>query len=317
MKGYTILSLLTLTLVFTGCTKEVEIDIPGYEEQLVIDGRIETGMPPIVLISRSQDVYAPTDIQSFLNTFVSGAVVTVSDGTTTVVLEEICTNNLPAAYEETVSAMLGIPVSELANYTICAYASTNPAIWGQVGKTYSLSVEVDGETITGETTIVQPTPLDNLFWVPEDGSTTHGFSWATLSDPPNQFDAYNWQIKRINTDVNGDPIDDNFTNPYSPVFDDEFFDGLSFDFYYENPHAYGESIPEEEYWLYELGDTIVVKFSKLDFTTYEFLEKKYTQLATVGNPFATPTNIPNNLNGNALGIWAGYSPTYDTLYCQP
>jgi len=38
---------------------------------------------------------------------------------------------------------------------------------------------------------------------------------------------------------------------------------------------------------------------------------------TAGNPFATPTNIPSNIEGGALGIWVGLSPSVDTLYCQP
>ena len=73
-------------LIFTSCTKEVEIDIPGYAEELVIDGVIETNAPPFVMISKTKDIYAPTDIDAFLNGFVSGATVTVSDGANTVVL---------------------------------------------------------------------------------------------------------------------------------------------------------------------------------------------------------------------------------------
>ena len=68
---------------------------------------------------------------------------------------------------------------------------------------------------------------------------------------------------------------------------------------------------------YPQGDTVVIKSSKMDLQVYEYLEKKYLQLQTAGNPFATPTNIPNNISGGALGIWAGFSPTYDTLVCQP
>ena len=64
-----------------------------------------------------------------------------------------------------------------------------------------------------------------------------------------------------------------------------------------------------------MGDTVVIKLSKMDRNVYEFLEKKYTQLATAGNPFATPTNIPNNISGGALGVWAGFSPSFDTLAC--
>lgn len=311
---YIILSALFL---FSSCTKEVEIDIPGYEEQIVIDGRIETDQPPFVLISKSKNIYAPTDLEAFLSGFVSGATVTVSDGTTTEVLVELCSDNLPPGSEAVVAELLGVPESELANYHICGYTSLNPAIFGQIGKTYSLTVEVEGQTFTSSTSIVNPTALDNLFWQPYGDLTDYGYAWATLTDLGGQFDGYKWEVKRINQDANGDPLDANFVEPFSPVFNDDFFDGLTFDFYYDNPQGYEAGVLDEVAGLYPIGDTLVIKFSKMDEAVYEFMEKKYMQLATAGNPFATPTNIPSNIEGGALGVWAGYAPTFDTLICQP
>ena len=312
----TIYLLSIISLLFS-CTKEVEIEIPGYKEQLVIDGSIETGQPPIVLLTKSSDVYAPTDLSAFFNSFVSGAQISVSNGTTTVDLIEICSDNIPPGSEALVSELLGVSIDELANFHICGYTSFDPSIFGEIGKTYTLSVIFEGQTYTAETKIEQPNPLTNVFWKPDGDLTTHGFSWATLADPPNQFDAYKWEVKRINLDIDGNPMDANFDEPFGPVFDDKFFDGMTFDFFYDNPFGYEDGILDDYAGLYELGDTIVIKFSKIDENVYEFLEKKYIQLSTAGNPFATPTNIPNNISGDALGIWAGYSPTFDTLVCQP
>lgn len=312
----TIYLLSIISLLFS-CTKEVEIEIPGYKEQLVIDGSIETGQPPIVLLTKSSDVYSPTDLSTFFNSFVSGAQISVSNGTTTFDLIEICSDNIPPGSEALVSELLGVSIDDLANFHICGYTSFDPSIFGEIGKTYTLSVIFEGQTYTAETKIEQPNPLTNVFWKPDGDLTTHGFSWATLADPPNQFDAYKWEVKRINLDIDGNPMDANFDEPFGPVFDDEFFDGMTFDFFYDNPFGYEAGILDDYAGLYELGDTIVIKFSKIDENVYEFLEKKYIQLSTAGNPFATPTNIPNNISGDALGIWAGYSPTFDTLVCQP
>ena len=312
----TIYLLSIISLLFS-CTKEVEIEIPGYKEQLVIDGSIETGQPPIVLLTKSSDVYAPTDLSAFFNSFVSGAQISVSNGTTTFDLIEICSDNIPPGSEALVSELLGVSIDELANFHICGYTSFDPSIFGEIGKTYTLSVNFEGQTYTAETKIEQPNPLTNVFWKPDGDLTTHGFSWATLADPPDQFDAYKWEVKRINLDIDGNPMDANFDEPFGPVFDDKFFDGMTFDFFYDNPFGYEDGVLDDYAGLYELGDTIVIKFSKIDENVYEFLEKKYIQLATAGNPFATPTNIPNNISGDALGIWAGYSPTFDTLVCQP
>lgn len=304
-------------MLLVGCTKEVKIDIPGYEQKIVIDGRIETGMPPIVLISTTQDIYSPTTLDAFLNSFQSGAIVTVSDGTNTVVLDEICSDNLPPGTEALAAALFGIPETELANYHLCAYSSFNPAIWGQVGKTYSLKVELNGETFTSSTQIVPPTPLDSVYWVQDPGANPgYGYSWARLTDPPG-YDAYMWEVKRINM-VNGAPKDPAFKATFSPVIDDEFFNGQTFNFYYENPFTWNdETVADADKGYYKQGDSVVIKFSKIDANVYEFLEKKYMQLGTSGNPFASPTTIPSNIQGGAIGLWAGYSPSFDTLYCVP
>lgn len=304
-----------LGLILASCTKEVEIDIPGYEEKIVIDGRIETGQPPFVLLSTSKEVYAPTDVDAFLNGFISGATVTVSDGTNTVVLTEVCSGNLPPGTEELAAQVLGIPADQLQNYDICAYVGLDQAIWGQVGKTYTLTVEYDGKSYTAETTILPPTLLTETYWKPEGDLVNHGFSWAKLADPAGQYDAYFWEANIIGNAA-GDTTDTGFTPTFNPVFDDEFFDGLEFDFAYENPHA-DSGVPDSTRFLYAQGDTVVIKLSKLDKTVYEYYSKKYMQLQTAGNPFATPTNIPTNLSGGALGVWAGFSPYLDTLVCQP
>ena len=307
----------SLVLFLGGCTKEVKIDIPGYEEKIVIDGRIETGMPPIVLVSKTQDIYSPTTLDAFLNSFQSGATVTVSDGTTTVVLDQICSDNLPPGTEAMAAALFGISEEELGNYHLCAYSTFNPAIWGQVGKTYSLKVELNGEVFTSTTQIVAPTPLDSVYWKQDPGANPgYGYSWAKLTDPPG-FDAYMWEVKRINM-VDGNTKDPAFKATFSPVIDDEFFGGQTFDFYYENPFTWDdETVADADKGYYKTGDSVVIKFSKIDAAVYEFLEKKYMQLGTAGNPFASPTVIPSNIQGGAIGLWAGYSPSFDTLYCVP
>ncbi|MFT5858039.1 MAG: hypothetical protein ACI865_000123 [Flavobacteriaceae bacterium] len=310
-------ALFALVVLLNSCTKEVTIDIPGYQEQLVIDGRIETDQPPFVLLSKSKEVYASTDLEAFLNGFVSGAIVTVSNGTTSIQLTEVCSDNLPPGTEALAAQMFGVPVEELQNYTLCAYTSLDPNIWGEIGKSYTLTVTYEGQTYSAETSILSPTSFVNSYWKPDGATPNLGYSWVTLADPAGTFDGYRWDVKRIKSDSLGNQIDQSYRPTFNPIFDDEFFDGLTFDFWYENPYATGEGYTETTQWLYELGDTVVIKLSKMDESVYDYMEKKYTQLQTAGNPFATPTNIPNNIEGGALGIWAGYSPSFDTLICVP
>ena len=300
------LSLLIMGL--NSCSKEVKIDIPGFDEQIVIDGSIETGTPAIIFLSNSKDIYAPTDINSYLSGFISGATVTVSNGTITDTLTEICTDNLPAGFESIAAAFFGLPIEQLVNLHLCAYVSTE--IVGEVGKTYSLKVLYNNKTYTSSTKIENPTALDNLFWREQANLPGYGFSWAKITDSPIMGDAYRWEVKNL-----GDLF---YSKPFQPFTDDRFYNGKTFEFSVENPMSFKDQTIENQYkGYYKLGDTIVVKFSKLGKKEYQFFEKKYNQIYSGGNPFATPTNIPTNIEGGALGIWAGFSPWYDTLICVP
>jgi len=300
--------LLLLIMGLNSCSKEVKIDIPGFDEQIVIDGSIETGTPAIIFLSNSKDIYAPTDINSYLSGFISGATVTVSNGTITDTLTEICTDNLPAGFESIAAAFFGLPIEQLVTLHLCAYVSTG--LVGEVGKTYTLKVIHNNKTYTSSTKIENPTALDNLFWREQVNLPGYGFSWAKITDSPVMGDAYRWEVKNIS--------DGSFSKPFQPFTDDRFYNGLTFEFSVENPMSFRDSTIEDQYkGYYKLGDTIVVKFSKLGKKEYQFFEKKYNQIYSGGNPFATPTNIPTNIEGGALGIWAGFSPWFDTLICVP
>jgi hypothetical protein len=300
--------LLLLIMGLNSCSKEVKIDIPGFDEQIVIDGSIETGTPAIIFLSNSKDIYAPTDINSYLSGFISGATVTVSNGTITDTLTEICTDNLPAGFESIAAAFFGLPIEQLVNLHLCAYVSTG--LVGEIGKTYTLKVLYNNKTYTSSTKIENPTALDNLFWREQVNLPGYGFSWAKITDSPVMGDAYRWEVKNLS--------DLFYSKPFQPFTDDRFYNGKTFEFSVENPMSFKDETIENQYkGYYKLGDTIVVKFSKLGKKEYQFFEKKYNQIYSGGNPFATPTNIPTNIEGGALGIWAGFSPWYDTLICVP
>jgi len=307
MKKYFLFLSLILLGFLTSCSKEVKIDIPGYVEQLVVDGSIQTDQPPIILLSNSQDIYAPTNFEAYLNSFVSGATVTISDGTNTVVLDEICTDNLPPGTESFAAAVFGIPVDELVTLHLCAYTTFNTAMWGQVGKTYTLTITNEGKTYTSTTTIPQPTALNSMFWHPAGGFLDYGYLTGQLSDPGNQVDSYKWEMKKI-----GDLV---YSKPFSPFFNDQFFNGLTFDFEVISPIV-DASLPPQYNGFFHLGDTVILKMSKLGRKEYAFFDKKINQIYSAGSPFATPLNVPTNITGGAMGVWVGYSPWYDTIICQ-
>lgn len=315
MKTFKYISFFLILISLNSCQKEVQLDLPQSEPRLVLDGRIETGLPPFILLSKSNDIYAPTSIEDLAKSFQGGAEIYVSDGTTTVLLDEICSEDLPEEIITQISAQIGISEEILEQVSICFYTSIDESIVGEEGKVYTLQITHENKTYEGQTTLLPPVPLDSLYWKEDEKEADNGLSWVTLSDPPNQYDAYFWEVKRLDRTLE-DSLQDDFRPTFNPAFDDAFFEGLTFDFAYENPHNFNaETVPEER-GFYQRGDTVVVKFSKIDASVYEFYEKKYTQLQSGGSPFANPVNIPSNMSNGLLGVWAGFSPVLDTLICE-
>lgn len=302
-------SLFLLLIVTLSCIKEIDLDLPGHEARIVVDGRIETGQPPFVLLSTSQDIFASTNSNDLLSNYISGATVTVSDGANAVILDELCANDLPAEWQPIIAQLFDISPDELSMLDLCFYTTVNSIIFGEVGKTYDLTISYENEIYEAETTIVPTVSLDTVYWKESKPNGNKGFSWARLSDPAGIYNAYYWEVKRLGQD-------DLFRTTLNPAVDDTFFDGLTFDFPYENPFSFEEEEVDTTVGFYLRGDTVVVKFSSLDKPTFQFLEAKHIQLNTNGSPFATPINLPSNISNGARGVWASYSPHFDTLICE-
>lgn len=308
MKSWWMFLLITLF----SCTKEVKIDIPGYQNQLVVDGIIETGGHPIVLLSQSANIYEQSDLAAYIARFVYDAQLFVIHGNDTFPLTLFTIPELPIDSQKKVAEMLRLDWNEALLLPIKVYSTI--ALIAEASQSYTLHISHQGKSYQGTTYLPKPTPLDTLYWKSEPGTNLYGYSWAKLSDPAHQFDAYKWEVKRINI-FHGAPIDDIYKRGYGGFFSDQFFDGKTIEFYYENPLKRKDTTHLKQYKrYYRLGDSVVVKFSKMDQKVYTFYDKKYAQLNASSNPFSTPINVPSNIPG-LLGVWAGFSPCYDTLYC--
>jgi hypothetical protein len=309
-----IFGLICSAFLIHSCTKEVQIDIPGYEAQVVVDGRIETGGFPIVLLSRSQDLYSPALLSAYVASFITDATISVSDGTTTVSLDYVAVSSLPIESQKTVAEMLRAELSDVQAVPLYVYSTTNPAMLGVVGKTYTLTIVDEGKTLSGSTTLAPPVALDTVSWMPESPDSLYGYCKAKLTDPAGQNNAYKWEMKVITNTLNG-PKDNIFRSSSSPYFSDQFFDGLTLDFTAKY-RVQDTTYPHPYKYNFRRYDSVVIKMSRVDDAVYSYYERREAQKGSNGNPFATPVNIPSNISG-ALGIWAGISPWYDTLYCVP
>jgi len=302
--------------VLISCTKEVNIDIPGYKAELVVDGNIETNGHPVVLLSQSANVYSEAYVETYVESFIADAIVkVVVDGDTTE-LEYLLLSEFPISTQIKFAEMLRIELDEVQLLPIKIYSSH--VLKGEAGKAYELIIDYKNKIYNATTTIPQPTPLNSLKWVVEEGTTDYGLIKAKLSDPANQFDAYKYDSRRINIQPNGEPLDYVYRNGNGGgrIFRDRYFNGLTIDLTFKNPQKPKDSTIISAYKRYfRRGDSVLVKLSKLDKNTYDFFRLKREQLDSNGNPFSTPVNAKTNISGGALGIWGGFSPIYYLVYC--
>lgn len=299
------------------CQKDVTVTLPTYDEKIVVDGKIETGLPPIIILSTTKDIFSNNSQDAIFGDFISDALIIISNGTISDTLETICSDEIPKDFQEIGYALFGIPPSLMSKYHICAYSTLNPAFFGEVGKSYSIEIQYQGKKYNASTSIVEPTFLDSVYWKPEKNTQNYGYAYAHLTDPIDKYNAYLWEVLRLNIGKGDLPIDLKFHKTGNPVFDDQFINGNSFEFFYENPRTRRDtSLSEQFRGLYKKNDTVLIKFSSLDKSTFDFLQKKYVQVNTGTNPFSIPLNIPTNVSGGALGYFCGFSTTYYTLICK-
>lgn len=302
-------------VLFVSCTKEVKIDIPQEESKIVIDGRIEIGGAPLVLLMQSQYLYNPTNLGAYFSSNISNAAVTVVCVLDTFTLSPYLISELPLQSQITLAEQLNVELNDLNFFPIKVYSSFDPMLVGEIGKKYTLNVTYNNETYSATTQLLVPIGLQNSQWIPSEENNQFGVCRAFLADPGNAKNSYRWESKII-TSINGSPKDYRFRHGGGSYFDDQFFNGLSISFetrYPEKDTTYPEGLKRH----FKYGDSVVIKLSHIEYPVYNYFDKMKTQMESSSSPFSSPVLIPSNFSNGALGVWAGYSSWYDTLVCLP
>lgn len=309
---YFVVITLIISVLFTSCEREVNIDIPDSEGRLIVEARIEDGLPPIVILSKSIGYFKFTDQSTFESMFIRGAIVSIDNGSAKENLIEICSRSFPDSLLPVLASFIGVDVNTLAAVNFCVYTTLNNQFWGKEGKSYKLLINYLGDNYEAVTTIKPKAPLDSLWFEVFADRDSLGFIWANFSEPAGLGNAYRWYAMRLGKDAN-------FIAPFGSVFDDKFIDGQTFRFGYNRgavPNSTAQDDKEPEAGFFKKGDTVVVKFCTIDYPTYEFLRSYEAEVANNGNPFASPTTIKSNISGGAIGYWGGYNATFDTVICK-
>ena len=324
IKKYRILIFIISLGLWWSCERDVTIELPKNAEKLVVDGRIEQGQPPYVLLTKSVPYFDETSLEALEASFVRDAQVSVFVEGTEFPLELLCSDNIPPQFLPQFAALIGSSPEQLGEVNYCIYTVPiedllSGNVWvGEQGKTYRLQIKWQEELYEASTFIHEPIPFDSTWFIIEQYEQ-FGYLHALLTDPDTVGNQYRFFARRINKDSTGAPLDPTFIADFGSAFDDQYFNGQEFEFNFRRGLPPGvieeESTETTEPFFFAENDTVVYKFCTLDNPTYDFVRAMEVQFFSNGNPFAAPADAPSNISNNALGVWAGYGVHLDTIVC--
>jgi hypothetical protein len=279
-----------LALIFSACEKDISVNPPSQEQQLVVEGRFENGGFPVVVLTRSLSYFSQVDPAVLLGSFVHDATVTVSNGRKTMTLKE-----------QAVNTSLGKAFAYLPD-------NSQPAnnFRGEVGGSYTLQINADNKAYESVTTIPpNGLVLDSLWWalVKLDNDSSMARLWVRVKDSPAMGNYGRYFTKR-----NSEP----FLPGLNSVVDDQLVNGTTFEIPVDAGVNKNQRLDLDTYAFFNIGDTVTMKFCNIDKATWDFWRTLDFAFNSNGNPFSSPTKILGNVPG-ALGYWGGYTVTYKTI----
>lgn len=322
MKQYGSLYILLLLTLAVACTDDIDIDLPQGEDQVVVEGYIEQGLPPLVIVSRTMPFYGEITTASINESIVGGATVVVSSGEQSDTLIELQSDSLFALLDfmedslgisidaDEILTQFGVDPDIFGEISFSIY--TTPFVLGEVGATYDLEVILPegGEKLTATTTIPAPLPLDSVWTTPHPDPLKDSLVqlWVRFTDVAGQRNYIRYFTQR-----NLEPF---YPGYFNSVFDDQSLvelEGQSFSFALERGYNRNTQIDDfENYNYFMKEDTIRVRWCSIDREHHAFWSTLEFNRGQTGNPFGRPSTITSNINGG-IGIWGGYGASYHVV----
>ncbi len=268
------------------CEKELSIELPQPESKIVVEGWIEDGGYPNVILTRSAPYFSSIDSGSLRDYVVTKAKVTIVTGDQ----YEVLTLKPNDAY-------------------FPPYVYFGSELRGEVQGTYHLKVEFEDSdnNVYASTSIPELTEPDSVWFQLEPGSDSLGRIWIKLSDNPGENNYYRLLTRRKGKDKR-------YVASFKSAFSDKLFNGETIVQGFNR--GLSDLLDFTRDNLFRLGDTISVKFCSLDKEHYEFWNTYQNEILLSANPFsASNARVRSNIQ-NGLGIWGGYAASYHTVIAK-
>lgn len=250
--------------------KEINLNLPEYEPQYVVECYLEPGQPYTLLLTKSSPYFEPfpTDLEGFVeNLLVDSAEVLIRhNGKTLQLVNGLVLNPL---------------TKKIFNY------SNSELVPADYDNEFELSITTpDGKHLSATTRILPVVPIDSVVVEFDEVKDSLARVLTYLTDDPNTEDYYRRMLHHGSLDS---IPDQDFTTFDDFVDDNKIVFGTGFDFVE--------------------GDTVFTTIFHIDRAYFDFLESLQYAIDANGNPFGQPSSVISNVTGdaNALGIFTGLS----------
>ena len=306
-----------VSFILLSCQEEITLDLPQAESRLVVEGSIEPGYPPYLILTKNQGYFEAIDMNTYNDLFVTDADT----------VKVWCYNESGEKEIRFLDKIESLEDSLPPIYIDLDYFNnTNNYLFSQEERTYYLEIKWNNQIITAETFIPKSTPLDCL-WVEQNETADKDYKCdirAIYSDPADKKNNILIKSKRVqhytfNEDSCKTKNKADFPLRLVDSGSDILINGESFETYFPRPSENG--FPTGRYnsshtkectdgsILERDKDIVLIKFCQIDEASMKFWRGVVRQAGMNGNPFSEPMNLASNINGG-FGVFTGYGAVY-------
>lgn len=258
----------------SACTEKIDIDLDDTYTRLVVEGNITSDtMAHLVHLSLTTSFYYSQPAPG-----VTGATVTISDGSTL------------------------FPLTEVPGKA--GYYQTDPEFSATPGKTYTLNIEL-AEEINGYKSYSASAEMKTVATVDSidikylDTWNVYEIGCYALDTPTKDFYMFNiYKNGKLITDTINEIL----------ITDDRFYNGN-----YTNGIGVGYLDEDDPSENVHPGDTIMLQIAGITEEFYKFIYAVQIETGYKNPLFSgSPANIKGNISNGAIGYFAAYSVKYAT-----
>lgn len=286
-KNRTIATLLTLLLTLSPLLLSCSGDeLPEPQEVIVVEGWIDDGGFPVVILSKNLPVSSErTSLDDLSDRLIRWAKVSVvCEGDTTILTGMVRDTYFPP------------------------YIYTTSRMRGASGKTYQLIVDYHDYHVTAVTTIPPRPIVDSITVSTAEHSDTLYKVNLYFQDNPDERNFYKAFV-RIGTR----------SQQFRPCYLGTVSDAVLQSHNNKLPIYRGSLLTDKDLHTpyFTPSDTILLKFAQLDEVSYRFWNDYESYTSFANNPmFPVASNLPTNIHGG-IGYWCGYGSIMRSLTFRP